>query len=148
MTNRLIIGLLPNGNYGIRISKPGYDVTTEPPDQQSLHFNTDWPSMLPAYVRGSTSTNSTTVNVSYGVTLGFYPYCSILCSTDNSTWEVFNLLMDMRIAPDQLGDMIYEGGAQPAFPIAQVKMTKSQISFYSNSQMYWKYSVFRIPAST
>ena len=74
MTKRVLIGAFPGGGYGVRVSKSGYDVTSNPVDQSQLTFNSDWKSMLPIYKRGSVSVpNNTTQTISY-TSLGYLPF--------------------------------------------------------------------------
>lgn len=42
MTNRVVIGQFPDGGYGMRISKPGYDVLSNPIKREKLMFDSNW----------------------------------------------------------------------------------------------------------
>ena len=52
MTKRVILGKCVDGNYALRVSKPGYDVTSNPVDNEQLIFNSDWGSAFPVYAKG------------------------------------------------------------------------------------------------
>lgn len=57
MSNRVLLGKFPDGDnspngYGLRISKPGYEVTVANPDNEKLIFNSDWIGILPLYSSG------------------------------------------------------------------------------------------------
>lgn len=53
MTNRVVLGALPGGSYGLRVSVPGADVTNPaiPPFQKS--FDSDWFNSAKIHATGS-----------------------------------------------------------------------------------------------
>jgi hypothetical protein len=53
MTNRVLLGRFPDGRYGLRVSQPGYDVMSNPVNDENLYFNSDWSTLFPIYQRGS-----------------------------------------------------------------------------------------------
>lgn len=85
MTKRIALGALNGGSFGLRVSQPGYDVTTLNPqnvvsDNQNLIFNSDWASVLPLVASGSVALGAgASETVSYD-DLGFTPFANIMFS--------------------------------------------------------------------
>ena len=52
MVARILIGNLPGGTRGVRVSQPGYDVTNWPANENLLTFNSDLPNILSIRQRG------------------------------------------------------------------------------------------------
>jgi hypothetical protein len=80
MVGRIRIGKQSDASYGLRISQAGYDVSTDPPDDELLIFNSDWPEVMPVHQSGSFTHRATsdqgsvvTQNISYPA-LGFIPF--------------------------------------------------------------------------
>lgn len=78
MTKRVVMGRQSDGSYGLRCSLPGYDASTNPPDNTQLAFSSDWGSVLPIYLAGTrlglangTDTSITFTSLGY-IPLGFY----------------------------------------------------------------------------
>lgn len=72
-TPQISIGLQPDGVLGVRVAKPGYDVLTNPIDNEQLIFNSDWESIIPLYQSGTiTIADATTDTVNF-TTLGAIP---------------------------------------------------------------------------
>jgi hypothetical protein len=99
MAKRVLIGKLPDGpnGYGLRVSKPNYDVTALRPgtpgsaDNEKLIFNSDWGAILPIYITGQTSVsagNTTTVN--YPNNLGYVPFASAFVNVSSRGWEKYS----------------------------------------------------------
>lgn len=42
MTNRVLLGKLPNGQYGLRVSRPGFDVTNDGLGNNAVAFDSRW----------------------------------------------------------------------------------------------------------
>lgn len=70
MTNRTLIGDFGGGDYRIRMSKPGFDVTAAL-DPERLAFDSAWKDGATVYKIGTCVTNAT---VSFGETLPFIPF--------------------------------------------------------------------------
>lgn len=86
MTKRVLIGKFPDGGYGLRVSKAGYDVTSNPVNNEQLVFNSDWADVLGIYQTG-------TLSVSAGGTataahnLGYIPFASAMINIGGRGWE-------------------------------------------------------------
>lgn len=75
MANRIVIGQMPDGSFGVRVSQAGYDVLSNPVDNEKLIFNSDWGSTVPLYLKGSynkTSSETTLDTISF-TSLGYVP---------------------------------------------------------------------------
>lgn len=70
MAQRVLIGKFPDGGYGIRVSEPGYDVTSNPVDNARLTFSSDWAEVLPVLHRGTFSIT----NTEFAAKFADYPY--------------------------------------------------------------------------
>ncbi len=69
MVKRVLIGKFPDGGYGLRVSKPGYDVTSNPVNNEQMVFNSDWPDILSIYTMGTLNSGG-----SYTHGLGYIPF--------------------------------------------------------------------------
>src|SRR6478672_13335743 len=90
MTNRVLLGRFPDGNYGLRVSAPGYDVYSNPVNDENLLFNSDWSTLFPIYQRG-TFTCYGDMYYSYSAdatfpNLGYIPFIVASFSSDGSNW--------------------------------------------------------------
>ncbi|SFJ55157.1 hypothetical protein SAMN04515648_4562 [Phyllobacterium sp. CL33Tsu] len=86
MVNRVLIGDFGGGDYRIRMSKPGFDVTAalEP---ERLAFDSTWKDSAIVYAIGSVNVPNTSAytEVNFGETLPFVPlvyYWQYLSSTE------------------------------------------------------------------
>lgn len=99
MTNRTLIGDFGGGDYRMRRSKPGYDVTAAL-DPERLAFDSAWLDTAQVYAKGSIFVPKNTgiapipVNIIFGETLPTVPFCiywwkvggsDIRMGTDKST---------------------------------------------------------------
>lgn len=69
MAKRVLIGKFPDGGYGLRVSKPGYDVTSNPVNNEQMVFNSDWQDILSIYAMGTLNSGG-----SYTHGLGYIPF--------------------------------------------------------------------------
>lgn len=84
MTGRIRLGLQSDGAYGLRISKPGQDVSMNPVNNELMIFNSDWAETLPLYTSGTFSVAAGPNSyLSFGTgsfsfaSLGFVPFAII-----------------------------------------------------------------------
>ena len=84
VTRRVVIGALPTGGFGLRVSPPGVDVFTAADDQ--LVFSSEWSSMFPIFASGVTGyiTPPSDFLVSYP-DLGYIPFGGILTQLQGAT---------------------------------------------------------------
>jgi hypothetical protein len=104
MTNRVVMGNLPGGSSGLRVSRPGYDVLTHPVEPRGLAFDSGWTSALKVFMSGSVSVPSTTsafqyVTVGFGTTFSAPPICLVWCTNPTGTyaWANSNNFMDQTM---------------------------------------------------
>ncbi|MGQ2972074.1 MAG: hypothetical protein ACT6QM_06065 [Brevundimonas mediterranea] len=77
MVQRVILGALGDGNYGLIVSKPGVAVSAGNPGQLLFDSRVPWARIL---TRGSTSfaVNQTSISVNVGVALNFVPIVHLM----------------------------------------------------------------------
>jgi len=81
VTRRVLIGKFPDGGSGIRISQPGYDVESNPVDNEKLHFNSDWQSTSLIHATGSiTCPFNATTSASWSA-LPYIPFVHVFSSS-------------------------------------------------------------------
>lgn len=88
MTGRVLLGDFPDGGVGLRCSKPGYGVHSNPPDPSQMVFDSSWGSVLPIHymsgVFGLAPGQST--NIYYPTALSYYPFWQLIQSDDDNLW--------------------------------------------------------------
>lgn len=162
MTNRILIGKFPTGDsspngYGVRVSQPGYDVTTANPDNQKLIFNSDWQDVLAlaadangnALIFSQDASSGGTV-YTYTHSLNYIPFVAAFVNVNGQGWENYhssNMLLSKYVdtAANQ-GETIgrhwfsnqndkrsysFEGSASlngTAVPHVQIKVTTTTLS--------------------
>jgi hypothetical protein len=97
MSKRVLIGAFKDGGYGVRVSQPGYDVTSNPVDNSKLVFNSDWQDVLAFAVdtNGNPMTagiNAPTANTIYSYThnLGYIPFIAAYVNINGQGWEHYH----------------------------------------------------------
>jgi len=151
MTGRILLGRFPDGGYGLRVSQAGYDVTSNPVDNEKLVFNSDWPAVLPVYAKGIIYGSGT---ASYP-DLGYVPFCSALIN-DGRGWEQFSnstalqaktLTANNPIATpvdaSPRNQYAFSGGY---YTTLQIKAFSSYISVNSSSGAQVKWTVYKLRA--
>lgn len=92
MTSRVIVGALPGGGYGLRVSRPGHDVTNTGLTGQQLAFDSRWPATARVFLNGSVTIGVVFplayYTVSFGTTFASVPPVIIMQrSTAGSAWQ-------------------------------------------------------------
>ena len=59
MANRTLLGRFPNGEYGLRISRPGHNVLDMGLAPKNLAFDSRWPKALKIVKKGTTTNRQT-----------------------------------------------------------------------------------------
>lgn len=80
MVQRVVLGNLPGGGAGLRVSRPGVNVLTPSLDPSQLSFDTTWLRTLKVFMSGTVSVPVATaaqqfVNVNFGTTFAEPPIC-------------------------------------------------------------------------
>ena len=84
-TRRVVIGALPTGGYGLRVSPPGVDVFTASDDQ--LVFSSDWASLFPIHASGVTGFIGSGASSFFGWTnLGYEPFGAAMYQFPSGAW--------------------------------------------------------------
>jgi hypothetical protein len=81
MANRVVLGALPGGGSGLRVSRPGYDVLSTSLTQKQVAFDSRWPAAMRLVKSGSATTSSSPgvgATVMFGVALPVEPMCFVL----------------------------------------------------------------------
>jgi hypothetical protein len=96
MSARVLLGAFPDGGYGMRISQPGYDVNSNPIDNERLTFSTDWPQTAPILQSGI-------VDIRYGAqisfpTRAFRPQFAVLFASDDYSLFTYDPLRICHVA--------------------------------------------------
>lgn len=91
---RILLGAFPEGGgkFGLRVSQPGYNVASNPVDNEQLIFNSDWPAVLPIHQIGQVSVSG---GVSYDVTfptLDYIPFVAALYKVGSEDWTAFSTI--------------------------------------------------------
>ena len=82
MANRVVLGELPGGGLGLRISRPGYNVLDAALRDDRLSFDSRWPAAMRLIKSGAATTGSSgSVTISYGQTVAVEPMCFVVTKT-------------------------------------------------------------------
>lgn len=154
MTRRILLGAFPDGGYGLRVSQAGYDVASNPVNNERLIFNSDWPAVLPIYLVGTlTLTAGQTQTVSFA-TLGYTPHFSALISRDSgANWQSYQMTNSFRL-PKWSGtyteypsfpynEIAYQGTGTYCANI-QVRLFANSVTIYSDTAAQVAYTIYRI----
>jgi hypothetical protein len=158
MVQRVLIGKFPDGGYGLRVSEPGYDVTTNPVNNERLVFSSDWEALLPIHAVGTISVNNSTATASYA-DLGYIPHSSslikVLTSGWPSDWQQYGTtnsiirpkegygLVGSTVNMSQLYDFGYEEDDNDRL---QINVKSNLITVYSNLSVQVYYTIYKLKA--
>ena len=73
MSDRVLLGALGGGDYGLRVSRPGYDVTDPALAKEQLAFDSRWTEVSNVWMAGSVVFTPSGTTVSYGTTFAVPP---------------------------------------------------------------------------
>ena len=148
MTKRILIGKFPESSsaYGLRISKAGYDVASNPVNNENLIFNSDWLATLPIYMTGAASPSGSTVTASYS-SLGYVPYCVAIANIAGRGNAMFQTATDYT-SRSKAVTIVTNVDASPVYELAwdgdvydmvQIKAYSDYISIYcsTSATVYW-----------
>lgn len=91
MVSRVVLGALPGGGYGLRVSRPGFDVLNSGLSGQQLSFDSRWPTSARLHMQGSIvcspAGNITTYStVAFGIDFGVLPPVLVQMNNGNG-WQ-------------------------------------------------------------
>lgn len=77
MSNRVLLGALDSGGFGLRVSRPGYDVTNAGLAKEQLAFDSRWPEVSNVWMSGGGTLSGVSslhmVNINFGTTFATPP---------------------------------------------------------------------------
>jgi len=131
VTRRVVIGALPTGGFGLRVSPPGVDVFTASDDQ--LVFSSEWASLFPIHASGTTGFIAASSQGFFGwANLGYVPFGAAIYQYPGQPWSASRSIY---------GYATYngvQGGLAFRYEAAGLRVTN-----YSGSQARVGYVVFR-----
>lgn len=150
MPKRVLIGQFPDGGYGLRVSQPGYDVTSNPVDNEKLIFSSDWQSVLPVHAVGTIVVNNSTVSQSFP-DLGYIPHSTSLINDGDWQQYVTANSIIAQTAPfgtttvslQQLKVYNYEGNT---FPNLRINVFSGSITVFCATSVTVFYTIYRLRA--
>jgi|688.fasta_scaffold13803_6 hypothetical protein len=158
MTKRVLIGKFPDGGYGMRVSEPGYDVTSNPVNNERLVFSSDWQSLLPIHAVGTISVNNSTASANFA-DLGYIPHSSslvkVLTSGWPSDWQQYGTtnsivrptetygIVGSTVNMSQLYDFGYEEDDNDRL---QINVKSNMITVFSNLSVQVYYTIYKLVA--
>lgn len=100
MANRVVLGALPGGGQGLRVSRPGYNVLDTSLSPKQLAFDSRWPAALRVHMAGSASFGATVyfgrsfaapplVVVAYTTNVGRIRLYQVIGTTTRSALQTF-----------------------------------------------------------
>lgn len=143
MTRRVAFGRFPDGGFGLRASKPGYDVLTQNPDFTKIVFNSDWNSVLPVHcssgVVGLGGWSSTVIGFSPGA-LSYVPMsqCFFALSA-NGPW----------LSADNVGILVGNGSNATISAPCRMNVDSGSFTFVNlinGVAMYFFGVAFKLPS--
>ncbi len=125
MVGRVIGPSLPDGSVGLRCSKPGYDVASNPADPAQLAFDSGWQSILSLYyVTGVFALANAAPAV-------YFTYPAPLAQPPFFSWLVADWLAGPWCSVQAYATLILLTGG--AIYQIQANATAAQIAFYNGS---------------
>lgn len=156
ISNRILLGAFPEGGgkYGLRVSQPGYNVLSNPVDDEQLVFNSDWPAVLPIHQTGTvTLTAGQTQTINFP-SLGYTPFVTALVKRGSGNWQQFitsNTLYVRRsngvtryLMTYGMYELTYDGNG--FYDSVKVNMFTNNLTIYSSAASQVVYIVYHIQA--
>ncbi len=91
MANRVVMGELPGGGIGLRVSRPGINVLSTGLNPNQLAFDSAWPNTMRVVTSGNRSIGSApgSVTVNYGESVSGIPNVFLMVRS-GSEWRPFD----------------------------------------------------------
>lgn len=86
MANRVVLGALPGGGLGLRVSRPGKNVLDTGLAPKDLAFDSRWPAAMRLVKSGAATTSSTPgagATIMFGRTLPVEPMCFVVTKNND-----------------------------------------------------------------
>lgn len=157
MVKRILIGQLPDGGYGMRVSQPGYDVTSNPVDNEKLIFSSDWQSLLPVHATGTITVNNSTVTQNF-TNLGYIPHSTSLVKVLTSGWPTEwqqyvtgNSILTPRVNYSagttlSIAQLYSFNSEDNAYANLRINVLSNSISVYSTLNLQVFYTIYKLQA--
>lgn len=155
MVKRILLGAFTEGGgkFGLRVSQAGYDVATNPVDNEKLVFNSDWPEVLPIYQTGSIAVPANTSTVVNYPTLGYVPHATMLVNKGANLYQHYvtsNTLyvnrangVTRKLLAYPVGEFASDGGFYSAVIL---RSFTDRLVLYSSFATTIVYTVYRVRA--
>lgn len=141
MTNRVALGKLRNGNYGLEISKPGFDVLNPSTPTSGIAFSTEWASTPVVYLSGITQVNTSSTVTVYFTPLGYIPFvhCVIYdAATGRVNAQTYTQVFDS-------GTFVLYTIVDPSIAVYSNRIEMKAAANNTNG-LYYKWQILKIPA--
>ena len=97
MTNRTVQGNLPGGGSGIRVSRPGYEVTDPNLPPKGIAFDSRWPAAMNVHMSGAATgptTGGQVTTVWFGKTFPTPPLVIVAFTDGQGRYRLYSNLQD------------------------------------------------------
>jgi hypothetical protein len=155
MVKRVLLGRFPDGGFGLRVSQAGYDVTSNPVDNEKLIFNSDWPGILPIYATGYMNLSADSTTTASYTDMGYIPFCSALVNVGRG-WEQLSMSTALQSKTLPANNPIATPvDASPAYQYAwsggryttfNIRTFSNSIVVYCSEAIQVKWTVYRLRA--
>lgn len=93
MANRVVLGNLPGGGAGLRVSKPGVNVLTAGLAPRQIAFDSGWDRSMKVFLSGTVNVPEATAypqytTVNFGTTFSSPPLCLVWLENPTGTWSI------------------------------------------------------------
>ena len=156
MVKRVLLGKFPDNGYGLRISEAGYDVSSNPVDNEKLIFNSDWPAVLPVHATGYMNLTAGQTQTAAFADLGYIPFCSALVDIGRG-WEQLAMTTALQWKKEQVPGVVVTGevNSSPAYQYVwsgdsytnfNIRTLGNSLIVYCNEAIQVKWTVYRLRA--
>lgn len=128
MTNRVVVGALPGGGHGLRVSRPGFNVLTPGLTGKELAFDSRWTTAARLYDTGTVTLGVVTpvsyYTLSYGTTFPVIPPVLVMRrQVSSSSWQLLDATLHNTWSQGSNGFepvRIYTDRMEIMYPISSV----------------------------
>lgn len=133
MIQRLILGKFADGGYGLRVSVAGYDVNTNPVDNEKLIFNSDWAATFSIASEGTFSVVDNSVHSITIPDLGYIPFFFCTAFVTSQSFSTGGIMPNSDAAPVPFCPYLSNANYNPT--VFRIAISRTQIVYqYINDQ--------------